>query len=335
MQKTKGHPKAMRNRTGRASRVLVGLGAVLLLVAGLLWTTGTPLSAILDNLHVFVPFVRFDGYSSIQFDGQRAYDHAWAQCNFGPRPPGSQALLQAGDYIIDQLEAQGWVVEEQTFAYQGVTVRNLIGRRGAGTPIIVGAHYDTRARANNDPDPSRRDEPVPGGNDGASGVAVLLELARSLNVHDTGHQVWLAFFDAEDNGSGGLPGWNWIVGSTYMAQNLESDVDSMILLDMIGDQNQRILWEGFSTDWMRETVWDVAGELGYAEHFIPQVGPHLIDDHRPFLGQGIPALDIIDFDYPYWHTTEDTCDKLDIDSLARVGRVVEETLENRRLDIAK
>jgi len=75
--------------------------------------------------------------------------------------------------------------------------------------------------------------------------------------------------------------------------------------------------------------------LGYAEHFIPQVGPRLIDDHRPFLGQGIPALDIIDFDYPYWHTTEDTCDKLDIDSLARVGRVVEETLENRRLDIAK
>jgi len=156
MQKTKGQPKAMRNRTGRASRVLVGLGAVLLLVAGLLWTTGTPLSAILDNLHVFVPFVRFDGYSSIQFDGQRAYDHAWAQCNFGPRPPGSQALLQAGDYIIDQLEAQGWVVEEQTFAYQGVTVRNLIGRRGAGTPIIVGAHYDTRGQSQQRP----RSEPA-------------------------------------------------------------------------------------------------------------------------------------------------------------------------------
>ena len=335
MQASKTTPKTIRSQSQRAGCVLVGLGVVILLVAGILWATGTSLSAVLDDLSVFVPFIRFDGYSSILFDGQRAYDHAWAQCNFGPRPPGSPALQQAGDYIINQLEAQGWAVEEQTFDYQGVTVRNLIGRRGRGTPIIVGAHYDTRAKANNDPDPSRRDDPVPGGNDGASGVAVLLELARSLNVRDTGHEVWLAFFDAEDNGSGGLPGWNWIVGSTYMAQNLESDVEFMILLDMIGDQNQRILWEGFSTSWMRETVWDVADGLGYAEHFIPQVGPRLIDDHRPFLGQGIPALDIIDFDYPYWHTTQDTCDKLDIDSLARVGRVVEETLENRRLDIAQ
>ncbi|MFQ5594984.1 MAG: M28 family peptidase [Anaerolineae bacterium] len=319
----------------RSGRVRIGIGVFVLITAGLLWATGTPLSAILDDLYVFVPFIRLDDYRSIAFDGQRAYDHAWAQCNFGPRPPGSEALRQAGDYIIDQLEAQGWLVEEQTFDYQGVTVRNLIGRRGAGTPIIVGAHYDTRARANNDPDPNRRDDPVPGGNDGASGVGVLLELARSLNVHDTGHEVWLAFFDAEDNGSGGLPGWSWIVGSTYMAENLGSDVDFMILLDMIGDQDQRILWEGYSTDWMRETVWNVADELGYAEHFIPQVGPRLIDDHRPFLAQGIPALDIIDFDYPYWHTTADTCEKLDVDSLTRVGQVVEETLENRRLDIAR
>jgi hypothetical protein len=313
----------------------VGLGTAILVAAGLLWATGTPLSAILDDLHVFIPFIRFDGYQTVVFDGERAYSHARAQCDFGPRPPGSEALQQASDYIIEQLEAQGWTVEEQTFEYQGVTVRNLIGRKGEGTPIIIGAHYDTRAKADHDPNPNHRNDPVPGGNDGASGVGVLLELARSLNVHDTGHQVWLAFFDAEDNGSGGLPGWDWIVGSTYMAQHLDSEIDAMILLDMIGDQDQQILWEGFSTDWMRQTVWDVAGELGYSEHFIPRIGPHLIDDHRPFLNQGIPALDMIDFDYPYWHTTEDTCDKLSVDSLTRVGRVVEETLENRRLDVAR
>ncbi len=318
-----------------SSRSLVGLGVVLLIAAAYLWMTDTPLSAVLDNLRVFIPFIRFDGYQTVEFDGEQAYNHAWAQCNFGPRPPGSEALRQAGDYIIEQLENQGWAVEEQTFEYQGVTVRNLIGRKGQGTPVIIGAHYDTRARADNDPDPERRDEPVPGGNDGASGVGVLLELARSLNVHDAGHQVWLAFFDAEDNGSRGLPGWNWIVGSTYMAEHLGTQVDFMILLDMIGDQDQRILWEGFSTAWMREAVWDVAGQLDYSDHFIPQIGPHLIDDHRPFLNQRIPAIDIIDFDYPYWHTTQDTCDKLSIGSLTRVGRVVEETLEKRRLDVAR
>ncbi|MFQ5859150.1 MAG: M28 family peptidase, partial [Anaerolineae bacterium] len=324
-----------RNVVPWSSRILVGLGVAVLLTAGLLWMTGTSLSAVLEDLYVFIPFLRFDGRGLIVFDGEQAYTHAWAQCDFGPRPPGSEALQRAGGYIIEQLEAQGWTVEEQTFEYQGVTVRNLIGRKGEGTPVIIGAHYDTRAKANNDPDPARRNDPVPGGNDGASGVAVLLELARSLSVRNTGHQVWLAFFDAEDNGSGGLPGWDWIVGSTYMAEHLNTQVDFMILLDMIGDQDQRIFWEGFSTNWIREVVWGVAGDLGYSEYFIPQVGPHLIDDHRPFLNQGIPAIDIIDFDYPYWHTTGDTCDKLSVDSLTRVGRVIEETLEQRRLDLAR
>lgn len=323
----------MRNLT--LLRILMGLGIAGLILVAMLWSSGVPLSALIEELYVFIPFIRFDGARLVTFDGERAYAHAWAQCNFGPRPPGSEALRQTGDYIIEQLEAQGWRVEEQTFQYQDVTVRNLIGRKGQGSPIIIGAHYDTRAKANNDPDPERRGDPVPGGNDGASGVAVLLELARSLSVRDVDHEIWLAFFDAEDNGSGGLPGWDWIVGSTYMAEHLETDVDFMILLDMIGDQDQRIFWEGTSTGWMREVVWEVAGELGYEEHFIPRVGYSLIDDHRPFLNRGIPALDIIDFNYPYWHTTQDTCDKLSVDSLMRVGRVVEETLEQRRLDFAR
>lgn len=280
----------------------------------------------------------FDSTRRIIFDGERAYEHAWAQCDFGPRPPGSEALRRAGDDIIEQLEAQNWTVEEQTFDHKGVTVRNLIGRKGEGTPIVIGAHYDTRARADQDPNLERRDDPVPGGNDGASGVAVLLELARSLEVQYTGHEIWLAFFDAEDNGSGGLPGWgweDWIVGSSYMAEHLATDVDFMILLDMIGDQDQQIYWEGGSTGWMREIIWGVADRLDYSEYFIPQVDYHLIDDHRPFLDRGIPAVDIIDFHYPYWHTTEDTCDKLSVDSLTRVGRVVEVTLEQRRLDGAR
>lgn len=326
---------AIRKTASCLGRTLIGLGIITLVAVGLVWMTGTSLSAILDDLYVFVPFVRFEGGGDIPFDGDRAYAHAGAQCDFGPRPPGSEALRQAGNYIVDELEDQGWTVEEQTFEYQGVTVRNLIGRKGEGAPIIVGAHYDTRAVADRDPDPQQWDAPVPGGNDGASGVAVLLELARSLNVPQTGHEVWLAFFDGEDNGSDGLPGWDWIVGSSYMAGHLANNVDFMILLDMIGDQDQRIYWEGSSTGWMREAVWEVAGQLGYSEHFIPRVGYNLIDDHRPFLNQGVPAIDIIDFDYPYWHTTEDTCDKLSRGSLARVGQVVEATLERRRLDVAR
>jgi Zn-dependent M28 family amino/carboxypeptidase len=109
----------------------------------------------------------------------------------------------------------------------------------------------------------------------------------------------------------------------------------MILLDMIGDRDQRIFWEGSSTPWLREAIWGIAAELGFGEYFIPQVGYTLIDDHRPFLAQGIPAVDIIDFNYPYWHTTQDTCDKIGAESLARVGRVVEFALEERRLDGAR
>jgi len=311
----------------------------LLLAAGaiglFLLISGASLQTLLEDLRVFIPLLRRDRGETLTFDGEQAMQHALTQCAFGPRPPGSEALRQAGDAIISTLAAQDWEVEEQRFEYRGVELRNIIARKGEGTPLIVGAHYDTRAIADQDPDAAKRTQPVPGGNDGASGVAVLLELARVLNVSATGHQVWLVFFDGEDNGSGGLPGWNWIVGSTYMAQHLPTRPDFMILLDMIGDQDQRIFWEGGSTPWMRETIWQVAQELGFGAHFIPQVGYHLIDDHRPFLAQGIPAVDVIDFDYPFWHTTQDTCDKLSVDSLARVGRVVEFTLEERRLDLAR
>ncbi len=315
----------------------VGLGVVLvgLLLGALFLVAGTSLRTLLADLRVFVPLLRKDRGQALIFDGAQAMQYAWEQCAFGPRPPGSEALRRAGDAIVTHLAAEGWEVEEQRFEYRGVALRNIIARKGAGTPLIVGAHYDTRAIADHDPDPAKRTQPVPGGNDGASGVAVLLELARVLDVTATGHEIWLAFFDGEDNGSGGLPGWDWIVGSTYMAQHLSARPDVMILLDMIGDQDQRIPWEAGSTPWLRETIWQVAEELGFGAHFIPQVGYNLIDDHRPFLARGIPAVDIIDFDYPYWHTTQDTCDKLSADSLARVGRVVEFTLEERRLNLAR
>jgi len=258
----------------------------------------------------------------VRFDGQRAYAHVKAQCDVGPRPTGSKALEQTGDYILDELKKQGWATEEQRFTYRGTPVRNLIGQAGKGPLLIVGAHYDTRRRADQDPvDPSA---PVLGANDGASGVAVLLELARCLEKKRLGHEVWLVFFDAEDHGD--LDGWEWIVGSTYFAEHLTRTPQAVIIADMVGDKDQQIYKEHNSDPMLQDRLWAIAADLGY-ETFIPEVKWAMFDDHTPFLQRGIPAVDIIDFDYPFWHTRQDTLDKVSAKSLERVGRVLEVFVE--------
>jgi Zn-dependent M28 family amino/carboxypeptidase len=245
------------------------------------------------------------------------------QMHFGPRPTGSDANRATGDYIDRRLREFGWTVAVQDFEYLDTQVRNVIGTKGEGPLILLGAHYDTRRRADQDSaDPT---QPVPGANDGASGVAVLIELARVLDAEATGHTIQLAFFDAEDNGN--LDGWDWIAGSTYMAANLEETPELMVLVDMIGDADQQIYWETSSDASLRERIWRVAAEFGYDPFFIPETKHSIIDDHTPFLRLGIPAIDIIDFDYPYWHTSEDTVDKLSADSLERVGQVLQTWLE--------
>jgi len=262
-----------------------------------------------------------------QFDGLAAYRHVLMQTDLGPRPTGSEANRKTGDYISERLKATGWQVEEQPFIYQGVQGRNIIGRAGAGPVIIVGAHYDTRRRADNDPDPQQRNEPVLGANDGASGVAVLLELARSLDKRKLKNEVWLVFFDAEDNG--GLDGWEFIAGSRYMAQNLTVLPKAVIIVDMIGDADQQIYKEYNSSSALQAQLWEIAARLGYGPFFLPIYKWAIIDDHTPFLQRGIPAAVIIDFDYPYWHTTHDTPDKLAPLSLERVGRVIKTFLETQ------
>jgi Zn-dependent M28 family amino/carboxypeptidase len=257
------------------------------------------------------------------FDGERAYQYALDQCAIGPRPPGTEAGWATGDYIIDQLQELGWEVGTQEFDYRGVRLRNVIGRRGEGPVVILGAHYDTRPVADRDPDPEHADEPIIGGNDGASGVAVLLELADVLQQYELQDEVWLAFFDGED--SGRLEGWPFCVGSAYIAQQLTVEPAWVIVVDMVGDADQQLYYEGNSDQALRERLWDIAADLGY-ETFVPEVRYSMVDDHVPFLNEGIPAVDIIDFDYPYWHTIEDTCDKVIPESLERVGRVLEELL---------
>ncbi len=268
------------------------------------------------------------------FDGQQAFKHAEVQVGFGFRPTGSDASIKTGDYIISQLKAFGWKVEEQPFTLDingsPVKGRNIIGSIGSGPAIIVGAHYDTRLWANQDPDPAKQHDPVMGANDAASGVAVQLELARVLGQHYTYHnELRLVFLDAEDNGE--ILGWNdFSLGTTYYVDHLDQKPDYVIILDMIGDKDLNIYYEGMSMQSAPDIMtgmWDVADKLGYGKSFIKQLKYSMIDDHTPFIQKGIRAIDVIDFDYPYWHTVSDTLDKISASSLEIVGRVVQKYLE--------
>lgn len=261
------------------------------------------------------------------FDGRAAYRHVVKQMEIGPRPSGSEAIRQTQQYFFEKLGKYGWAMEYQDFRYRGTPARNIVAKagQGKGPVILIGAHYDTRRLADNDPTESDRTKPVPGANDGASGAAVLLELARSLDKNALQNEVWLVFFDAEDNGR--LDGWQFIAGSSYFANNLIAKPEAAIIVDMIGDADQQLYKEQTSTSWLVDLVWSKAAELGFSAWFLPDVKYSMLDDHTPFLRQGIAAVDIIDFDYPYWHTTEDTADKLSADSLGRVGRVLESLLE--------
>ena len=270
------------------------------------------------------------------FDGALALQQVEAQMRLGPRPTGSEANLRLGDYITQTLNALGWQATVQDFTYRDTPARNILAHRpaqgkqasGKRPVVLIGAHYDTRLFADNDPDVSKRSQPVPGANDGASGVAVLLELARSLDAPVMQDDVWLAFFDAEDNGR--LNGWDFIAGSRYLAQNLPVTPEVVVVVDMIGDANQQLYLEKNSDEKYQQALWRIAARLGYQAAFIAQPKWTMTDDHIPFKEAGIPAVDIIDFDYPYWHTTQDTVDKLSPDSLERVGRVLEYWLEETR-----
>lgn len=263
------------------------------------------------------------------FDGKAALQQVLAQTAIGPRPAGSPANRQTQAYISSKLIDYGWQVEGQDFAYMNVACRNLIGKAnaGKGPVVILGAHYDTRRQADNDPTPAARSQPVMGADDGASGVAVLLELARTLDKSRVANEVRLAFFDAEDDGR--LDGWDFIAGSRYMADHMgQTTPQYVIVIDMIGDADQQIYREHSSTPALQDRIWQVAGDLGYTEFFRPDYKYTMLDDHTPFLEHGWPAQDLIDFDYPYWHTTQDTADKISAASLEHVGRVLQRLLQS-------
>ncbi len=290
--------------TRKRKAVYLGVIAVVLLAA-VAWYT--------------VAYVDAQRKAPAAFDAARAYADVKTQVAFGPRIPGSAAHANEVKWIQQQLVDAGWHVEIQQAQLMGHPIQNIRAYRTEAAPeYVIGAHYDSRLHADQDPDPSKQNQPVPGADDGASGVAVLLELARTLPQN--GVPVWLVFFDAEDNGN--IPGWDWLLGSKAFVASMSARPKGMILLDMVGQENISIPMEGNSDEALRTAIWNKAASLGYGDIFVPHVRYNIEDDHLPFIEAGIPAVDIIDIDYPYWHTTSDLPEHVSPRSLQIVGEVV-------------
>jgi Zn-dependent M28 family amino/carboxypeptidase len=216
---------------------------------------------------------------------------------------------------------------------QTVQICNLVVSAGpsGGQRLWLGAHYDTRPVSDRDPDPAKRTLPLIGANDGASGVAVLLHLLEILGANPPPTGVDLLFFDGEDSGLAGDAA-GFCLGSRHLASTWRQfgnplslgNPRGLIVLDMVGEKNLQIPMEAYSAvnapAWT-EAVFARAGRLGLTA-FVPERGPAVYDDHVPFLEQGIPAVDLIDFDFPQWHTSEDTPDVCSESSLSEVGRLM-------------
>ena len=266
-------------------------------------------------------------------DGTRALERVKQQVAFGPRIPGSPGHEKFRAWLSAELERLGGRIERQAFvdslSGQSWPMENVIARFGPerGRRVALFAHYDTRPWCDEDPDPARRREPVAGANDAGSGVAVLLEVAELMKLRAPSVGVDLVFLDGEDLGRPGFPE-EYCRGSRRYAQLLpavgaESRPVAGFVFDMVGDRDLGIWDEGNSAlraTNLVELVHEAARATG-AAHFHEGVRHTLIDDHIPLLDAGLPAVDIIDFDYAAWHTTADLPDRVSAESLAEVARV--------------
>ena len=259
------------------------------------------------------------------FDGERALALTRDLCEIGPRPHGSEEARRASELILEELERQGWKTAEDVYAVGDTSLRNVAGLAGDEGPLLVlAAHYDSRSVSDLDPDPERQIDPSPGANDDGSGVAVLLELARSLDTSNLKHQLWLVFLDGD--AEVGLPHWEETSGAQQFITGREPN--AIIYLNMVGATDASFPQQFNATRSLQLQLWRLADNMGLEAFFPPRNGPLVEDAHTIFLDYGIPTVAIIQPDYPYAHTTEDTCDKLSADTLAAVGSLLETYLED-------
>lgn len=292
-----------------------------------------------------IAFFAYLGYGllptalSQEFSGERALGNAKQQLDFGLRRPGDESSKRASDWLTNELVKLNWTVLIQPFtAANKVQGRNIIAYRTSTKPgapvILLGTHYDSRLMASADNNAANQTLPTPGANSGASGPALLLELARTLNVNSTNHTVCLLFFDAEENGD--IPGWQPHMGSSYFVKHLKDQKELKdcnppqlaILVDQVGSPQQQLAFEQSSDPTVRTALLATATALGYQQHFKSEAHALTVGTHTPFVQAGIRTVMLADYDYRYRYTIEDTADKLSSDSLSVAGRTLEAWLEN-------
>ncbi len=290
------------------------------------------------------------------FSADSAYAYAARQVEFGPRVPGTASHRKCADWLISQLESYGAEVSTQlteVTAWNGdrLPLRNIFARFNpkATARVLLVAHYDTRPWADQDPDPAKRDKPIDGANDGASGVAVLLEIARNLALEPASIGVDILLNDCEDYGARDEADLEnttetWCLGTQYFAKNMPFSVADMprygILLDIVGGRAARFHREYYSAYYAptpTAKVWGMAQKLGLSDRFPMAIGGAAVDDHIPLIGAGIQTADIIENTNPQtnsfpptWHTHADNMDNLDKESLGVVGRVVLNVIYNEK-----
>jgi glutaminyl-peptide cyclotransferase len=284
-------------------------------------------------LLVLMPHLRAE--SPAEFDGARAYEHVRHLMEIGPRPPASDGIHRAQAYIVAQLKSYGCPVEEHDFhgstPLGNLEMKNIVVKlRGTNAGIILyTTHYDTVRIPN-----------FVGADDGGSGTGTMLELARLFCARKNSLNVWIVFFDGEeaqgnwtDKASIQWTDNNNTYGSRELAAQMALSGElkrtkAMILADMIGPANVRITRDTGSTRWLTDFIWDTAAQLGYKNNFVDEDYAVGGDDHFSFIRRGVAGCDLIDFSVrdTYWHTPQDTLEKVDPKSLAIVGQVLAETL---------
>ena len=285
---------------------------------------------------------------SIEVNADSVFAFVEAQTSMGPRVPGKVGHDRCMAFIKERLASCGAVVSVQDTVFAPVgtellpqRVRNITGRFNVGAPrhVLLLAHYDTRPWADEESDPKHHDTPIDGANDGASGVAVLLEIARLMKQLPDNVEVEMLFVDAEDAGNH-TEDLSWCIGSQAWASAFDPlsrrIPEYAILLDMVGGKNAKFHREYFSEQYaskINNKVWNTAKQLGYGERFPNEMGGALNDDHIHILSVGIPAIDIVESSHPStqsfnptWHTLEDNINNIDRSTLKMVGDVVINTI---------
>ena len=276
-----------------------------------------------------------------EFSAERSFGYLTSQVALGPRVPGSESSRLARQMYVAHFQSCGLAVDSQKFVifdpYSGreTTMVNVIARYSGNNDdrILLMAHYDCRPRSERSTDSLLRNNPIDGANDGASGVAILMELANLCKESAPPVDIDFALVDGEDWGKEGDKNHYSLGSREFARRGIRGKYRFAIVVDMVGDKELTITREGFSELYggeLNDAVFQAAHSLGIAA-FENRVGDSLIDDHLPLQAAGVPTIDIIDFKYAYWHTEQDTPDKCSPQSLAAVGRVLAHVLYNPSL----